>query len=256
VPSNLEPTLLNAANDAAQIFDQDCPLAMKKGDATTGECVYGNAKGKHSVILFGDSHAAMWFDPLKEVASRAGWQMRIFYMSGCPAPTLTFYQAGSACDAWRASAIAAIRKLNPTMVVVTSASFEQQVSQNVFATAAQWQSGLETTLKRLKGPRTELVVIGDIPVLAQSAPDCLAAHESDVQACATTRSSATSGVLTSAEVAAAKAVGARRIDVTSWLCAAICPPIVNNMLVYRNQFHLSRTYAVYLAGVLGAALRL
>ena len=61
-------------------------------------------------------------------------------------------------------------------------------------------------------------------------------------------------MLGDAEIAAAKATGATRIDVTNWLCATICPPIVNNILVYRNQFHISRTYSVYLAGVLREAL--
>jgi hypothetical protein len=256
VPSGLQPSLLNAANDAAQIFNQDCPLAEKKNDATFGECVYGNAKSTRSVILFGDSHAAMWFDSLKKAATLAGWKMRIFYLSGCPAPMITFYEGGSSCNTFREHAIAAIRTLKPTMIVVTSASFEQRVAQNTYATATQWQTGLEATLNRLKSPHSALVVLGDIPVLAQSAPDCLAAHESNVQACSTSRTNALTGVYDAAEETAAQATGARRIDVTSWLCATICPPIVNNTLVYRNQFHITRTYSVYLAGVLGSALHL
>ena len=256
VPSNLQPSLLNAANDAAQIFNQDCPLAKLKNDATFGECVYGNAKSRRSVVLFGDSHAAMWFDALKKAATLDGWKMRIFYQSGCPAPMITFYEGGSSCNTFREHAIASIRALKPTMIVVTSASFEQRVAQNTYASASQWQTGLETTLNRLKSPHSALVVLGDIPVLAQSAPDCLAAHESNVQACSTPRANALTGVYDGAEEAAAQATGARRIDVTSWLCGTICPPIVNNILVYRNQFHITRTYSVYLAQVLGSALHL
>jgi hypothetical protein len=169
---------------------------------------------------------------------------------------LTFYppDAGAACNAFRAKAIAAIRKLKPTMIVVTSASLDQGVAKNTAATSAQWEAGMKATLTKLKAPHTKLVILGDIPVLKQSAPECLAAHESDVQACSTPRIDALQGVLDDAEIAAAKATGATRIDTTNWLCATICPPIVNHILVYRNQFHITRTYSVYLAGVLRAAL--
>ncbi len=256
VPANVEPTLENAAKDDGHFYSQDCAEATKVGDATFGECVYGAPTAKKTFVLLGDSHAAMWFDGLKEAATLGGWKMRIFTMSGCPAVQLTFYgpEGGSACNAWRAKAIAAIRKLKPNMVVVTSASFQQGVAKNTFASAAQWQAGMTATLNKLKAPNTKLVILGDIPVLQQSAPDCLAAHESAVQSCATPRAQALNGVLHGAEIAAAKATGARRIDVTNWLCAATCPPIINNILVYRNQFHISRTYSLYLAGVLRAAV--
>ena len=76
---------------------------MKEDDATFGECVYGAANAKKTFILFGDSHAAMWFDGLKEAAILGGWKMRIFTKSACPVVQLTFYapEAGAACNAFR-----------------------------------------------------------------------------------------------------------------------------------------------------------
>ncbi len=256
VPSTLQPDLLHGANDIEHVYNQDCALGEKKDDATFGECVYGNPKAKRTFILFGDSHAGMWFDGLREAATLAGWSMRIFYKTGCPAPMITFYTDGAACNAFRASAIAAIRRLHPQMVIVTSASFEQAVSKSAVASSSQWLAGMTSTLRRLKSPQTKLVILGDIPLLSQSDPECLAAHESNVQACATPRDDALKGVYGDAEAAAAKATGAQRIDVTNWLCSSICPPIINNILVYRNQFHITRTYSLYLAGVLRAALHL
>jgi hypothetical protein len=182
--------------------------------------------------------------------------MRFFVRSGCPVVQLNFYgpEGGKDCNVWRAQAIKAIRKLKPDMIVLTSASLLQLVSKNTPATSAQWETGWKATLNKLKMPQTKLVILGDIPILKQSAPECLAAHESDVQACSTPRSDALQGVLDDAEIAAAQATGASRIDTTNWLCAAICPPIVDNILVYRDQYHISRHYSLYLAGVLRAAL--
>jgi hypothetical protein len=260
VPADLHPDLHHASNDSERIHSDDCPKAKKMQDATFGECVYGDAGAKRELVLFGDSHAGMWFDGIKAAATAARWRFRIFYNSGCPVPTLklsdTPYRTDKECAKWRASAIAAIRESRPTMVVVTSASFEQHVAEHTFASESQWAAGLETTLRELKAPHRTVIILGDIPLLRQSAPECLAAHESNVQACATPKADALKGVLIRAEQTAAQATGARRIDVSPWFCTSVCPPIVHHILVYRERFHISATYSIFLSGVLRAALKL
>ena len=37
-------------------------------------------------------------------------------------------------------------------------------------------------------------------------------------------------------------------------CSAVCTPIIGNMLVYENQYHITETYATYLSGALQNAL--
>jgi hypothetical protein len=44
------------------------------------------------------------------------------------------------------------------------------------------------------------------------------------------------------------------IDPTPWFCSATCTPIIGNYGVYLDQFHITSTYAQYLAVVLGRAL--
>lgn len=39
-----------------------------------------------------------------------------------------------------------------------------------------------------------------------------------------------------------------------WLCSAVCTPVIGNVTVYRNRFHLTATYARLLRGVLEKAL--
>ncbi len=187
-----------------------------------------------------------------------GWRVRIFYFPACPAPSLTFYSVEThstnyACNRFRTAAIAAIRKTHPAMVVVTSATI-QHVTRDRLVTPAQWEAGYSKTLSLLKMPGTQLVVLGDIPYLTQDDPACLAAHESDVQACATPLSVAETGVLTSAEERAATANGAEYINPAPWICSDICEPIVGNIRVYDDQYDLSATYAKSLSGVVQAAL--
>jgi hypothetical protein len=264
VPADLTPKLSNL-NDIEVLDNGDCPAhytAPNVGiDALHfGECTYGDPTGARLLDIFGDSHAGMWLTAIRYAAERTGWRVRIFYFPGCPAPDLTFFSVQTnspnyACNTFRTAAIAAIRKTHPAMVVVTSATL-QHVTRDLLVTPAQWEAGYSKTLSLLKMPGTQLVVMGDIPYLTQDDPVCLAAHESDVQACATPLSVAETGVLTSAENQAATANGADYINPARWICSHICEPIVGNIRVYNDQYHLSATYAKSLSGVVQTALKL
>lgn len=265
VPSNLTPKLTNE-NDIEVLNNGDCPTHYSAPNVGLdslhfGQCTYGDAKGKRLMVIFGDSHAGMWLTSIRSAAAHTGWRVRIFYFPGCPAPDLTFYSDTSnapntACNTFRTAAIKAIRKLHPAMVVVTSASLSQEVSKGVIATSAQWETGYNKTLSLLRMPGTQLVVIGDIPILAQDDATCLAAHESNVKACMTPIAQAETGVYNSAEEQAASANGARYIPTAQWMCAQVCVPIVGHIRVYDNQFHISATYAQYLSGTVQTALNL
>jgi hypothetical protein len=265
VPSNLTPVLTNE-NNIEVLNNGDCPShysAPKVGiDALHfGECTYGDPTGKHLLVIFGDSHAGMWLTAIRYAAARAGWGVRIFYFPGCPAPDLTFYLATEnapnlGCNTFRTDAINAIRKLHPAMVVVTSASLSQQVSKGVIATSSQWETGYSKTLSMLKMVGTQLVVMGDIPVLAEDDATCLAGHETNVKACMTPVAQAETGVYVSSEEQAASANDAKYIPTEQWICAQLCVPIVGHMRVYNDQYHISATYAAYLSGAVQTALGL
>jgi hypothetical protein len=264
VPSDLTPKLTDET-DIEVLNNGDCPShysAPKVGiDALHfGECTYGDPSANRLLVIFGDSHAGMWLTAIRYAAARTGWRVRIFYLPGCPSPDLTFYSVQTdspnyACNEFRTDAIKAIRQLHPAMVVVTSASI-QHVSADGLATSAQWETGYDATLSMLKMPDTRLVVMGDIPYLAQDDPICLAAHETDASACATPVAAAETGVLTSAEQRAAAANGAEYIQPEPWICATLCVPIVGNMRVYDDGYHLSATYEKYLSGAVQSALKL
>jgi len=264
VPADLTPKLSNL-NDIEVLDNGDCPAhytAPNVGiDALHfGECTYGDPTGARLLDIFGDAHAGMWLTAIRYAAERMGWRVRIFYFPACPAPDLTFYSVATdspnyACNIFRTAAIAAIRETHPAMVVVTSSSL-QHMTRDLLVTPAQWEAGYSKTLSLLKMPGTQLVVLGDIPYLTQDDPVCLAAHDSDVQACASPLSVAEKGVLTSAEKQAATANGAKYINPAPWICSHICEPIVGNIRVYDDQYDLSATYAKSLSGVVQTALRL
>src|SRR6185436_7669204 len=96
-------------------------------------CIFGDKSSPTNIVLFGDSHAIQWFNPLRRMAEAHGWQLTTMVKSGCPSidirspgPSARFT---STCDSWRAEAIRQIVALYPSVVFLgnsnrSSVSFE------------------------------------------------------------------------------------------------------------------------------------
>jgi hypothetical protein len=253
LPARLTPALASAGEDLG--FDSDrCEAGPS--DQRVDACVFGDRASSTRVVLLGDSHAGMWLPALTEIAQRRHWQLRFFGKPGCAAPDLTFWKQRTftECDRFRSFAEQETLAERPDLVLVADQSYGQKTGPDHTVTAGEWQGGLMRTLGVLRRSGARVVVIGDTPVLARSAPECLAAHARNIVACFTTRAAATRGVWNGADEAAARATGSGYVPVLPWLCGTVCTPVIGNVLVYRNQFDLTATYARMLNGVLETAL--
>lgn len=256
LPAGLTPSLTTVGGDIG--FDHDKCEAGPDADRVDA-CVFGDPASSTKVVLYGDSHAGMWLPALAEIARRRHWQLRFFGKPACPAAHLRFWDQRQgrpfvACERFRAYAEGQILAERPGLVLVTSESYALRAGRGVPITQAGWRAGLTRTLDTLRRSGARVVVIGDTPVLVRSAPDCLAAHPKEVTACGTTRAAATERVWNAADQAAAEATGSAYVSVLPWLCGTVCTPVIGNMLVYRDRFHLTATYARLLTGVLAGAL--
>src|SRR6266700_3706088 len=73
VPHNLVTPLRDTANDNAYrlVLAERCGLGPD--GVTLPACVYGDPRGTHTIVLFGDSHAEMWLPGFDAMARRAHW---------------------------------------------------------------------------------------------------------------------------------------------------------------------------------------
>jgi peptidoglycan/LPS O-acetylase OafA/YrhL len=262
LPANLEPPL--GASDWANFF---APLSANgcSGEAVkaeTGECVYGDPTGSRLVVLFGDSHGVMWIKAMHLVAEEAGWQFRVFAKLGCPVLDLEFYDPEAQapmdeCAEYRRQTVARVNELKPDAVVLTSDTVGKFLAADRPTTAADWQAGLTSTLNELAPGGARLVVLGDVPLLPEPNPDCLAAHTEDVQACGASRADALARPLLDAERAAAASASASYIDVIDWFCAPEwCSPVIGTRQVFTDQYHVTPAHIAFTAGALRDALAL
>ena len=153
-------------------------------------------------------------------------------------------------------ALYSLREEKPDLVILASCNgCEYMVdADGDVLTRSVWGAGLEETLSRITPPGTRKVVLGDIPRL-QGSVDCLALHQDNVQACAQPVGPVTGATYNDIERSVAEAAGVAFIDVTPWFCGSVCSPIVGNMVVYTNDYHVTSTYAKHLAGELERVLR-
>jgi len=223
-------------------------------------CVYGDRLARRTLMLFGDSHAEMWLPGFDLLGRKIHWKVLYLAKSGCPPADFQTWDPFrnrfpfKECDEWHRYVVARIRKAHPSLLVLTDEYLKPEGKDHAEITPKQWTAGLVKTLKLVKTPRMRQVILGDIPYLTQSAPECLARHASDVQACSAKRSQAVIPAHVAAEKAAAKAVHARYVDVTPWFCSATCTAVIADTVVYSDQYHITGAYGIYLTGALQAAL--
>ena len=248
VPSNLRPSL-TGARDRALPYTQGC---VNIGvNPHLQPCAFGAPGATQTILLYGDSHAVQWFEPLNQIAIRRGWRLMLLAKGGCPVtdvevPTPVLRHT---CPPYRDAAITWIENNQPAVVVVSN-SYTQYADD-----AATWAAGAEATIARLAAVAPQLVIIGDNPSSDTDPPACLSGHLDDASSCATARADAVRPDRISGEVAAARAHGATFIDTTDWFCTPeTCPVVLGDLLVLRDETHLTPPMAEFLTPLLAAAL--
>jgi peptidoglycan/LPS O-acetylase OafA/YrhL len=250
VPANLDPPLAKARADKPSPYNAGCHVPY---DVTTPkECSYG--EGDTTVVLYGDSHAAMWFPALDQ----AEFTVLPMSKSACPPADLEvfsplFGRAYRECAAFRDNVVARVAEAKPDVVVIGSARHYEPVYR-IEVYSAEWHEGLAGTVRRLTDTGTEVVVLGPVPRPKGDVPDCLASHLDDARRCTRPVTDATDEAGIAGERAAVEAAGGTYVDVTGWVCADVCPVVVGDLLVYRDDNHLATGYPAWLTPLVTATL--
>lgn len=254
-PSQASTEVIERINFARQDFGRsykDTCHALYT-DVEPKLCTYGPA-GLPRILLFGDSHAAQWLEPLILAAEEADWTVQSATKSGCPASSVTIWNDQRRapylqCDEWRQAVLSLIEKDPPEIVVIASLSnyrtFDGSKPIYGHAAADRYAAGLASTINRIREAGSRPVLIQDTPQAYRSFLDCIAAG--NVVQCARPRKEA---IQPGNEIIykVALELGAPLIDLTNEICdLATCPVEKNSLIVYRDSHHLTATFAMTLA---------
>ncbi len=234
-------------------------------------CAVGDVSSSRTIVAWGDSHLGMWLTPLSDLAGRAGYRLVVLAKSSCLPVDVGVWSDGrdyTECDAYRSWALRQIARLHPDKVVVAGYVAQdlvdrgtgRRVAARSGGTASRegselFRDGALRTMERLRTLTDDVTVLSDDTVLPRHAASCLGSRAATLATCAQ-RVDPVAADRDASWAGAAALTGARYVDLLPWLCDdRTCPLVVGGRVVYRDQGHVTRTYATRLEPVLAALLR-
>jgi peptidoglycan/LPS O-acetylase OafA/YrhL len=232
-------TITAAVGDIGSPPREQC-VALDES-AALKTCVFGERASATKLVLFGDSHAIQWFNPLRRMVESRGWRLTTMVKSGCPAAEVTpsGFRSGFAasCALWRESAIRSIVAERPTLVFVASAAVYH-------VSPEPWRWGTRRTFAALAAASVEVAAMRDTPIAGFDIPTCLA-HSRRLDragyACNMERTDALDPAIFEAEKAAARGLAnVHLLDLTGQFCGDdTCWAVREGEVMYRDNNHLT-----------------
>lgn len=247
---NLNPSISKVSSDFPNIERTNC--RVQKNDSAFSFCVRGDKNGSVQIGLFGDSHARQYFAPLQALALEHHWRLVIATKNACPladAATLPAGVAHPSCKTWNQSLEAFIKTQPKFDLIINSTS--TYVTGNFADTAPAYK----TEVQRLVSQGNRWLAILDNPKPLASFIGCIsAAGKNAAKECGLSRGHAMSPADLLAPVVKGLP-GVTYADYTDAYCSeTACPPVINNIVVYRDDSHISATFSMTLKDRLEASI--
>jgi peptidoglycan/LPS O-acetylase OafA/YrhL len=222
-------------------------------------CVFGDPTARRTVVLLGDSHAAQWFPALERSAIRERFRLVVWTKSGCPfAPGVHIYLPAigrdyTECLAWQSSVLQRLDAMPRSSLIIlgrTSTYLPQVLTPDGDQPSASearrlWGDGMAAGVSSLRRVSDRVVVLRDTPHAPYDIPACISWDPSASTRCDFPRTR--DGHSDDAEVLAERQAGVPRFaysDPAPVVCPkAMCRAVVNGVIVYRDDNHLTAAFA-------------
>lgn len=262
-PQSDAPALRPTPDKAAEDRGPWRPCHANSDEPGLIGCVFGPEDAGTSVVAFGDSHMAQWARALNTVIREEDWRLELITKAACPPGDVrrSSAEAGSqeiveSCYKWREKALERIEELQPDIVLVgTSSSYQTLTQDGALAGLGEAnqqinEDGLVRNLERIAAAADNTVVVVDIPAPSRvplNVVDCVANNPNDFDDCGFEIEDpdiAVNHLEARWDVPAAERVeGVKLLDLTDTVCPdGYCRAVIGDVLVYRDDSHLTRTY--------------
>jgi hypothetical protein len=264
LPSNLTPSLTSARTDKSDWLNETNPCSVDFAEVRVPSCLGGDQNGTKLIVLYGDSHASMWMPAIDAIAKQIGYRVELYAKLACPlieAPVWSYQlnRPFTECQQWQQLVLPKIKAAKPDLLIVTD-QWKPAVlngAKSDFDTETLWEKEFPKAIATLNSYSKKLVVIGNNPSMTTDSINCVSKPGVTISICASVRTKADNNAINRIEQAATIAVKGTFIDTVAWACDAyMCPAIIDNKLVYFDQWHFTATYVNWLTPSLAKALSL
>ncbi|MFL6131340.1 MAG: acyltransferase family protein [Nocardioidaceae bacterium] len=232
-----------------------------RGSIAHTVCEMGDPRGKKTMVLMGDSTAAMYVPGISRAAKKLHWSFRPLVKYQCPAADVLQIQEGKAfreCAPWRRWAERKLAKIHPDVVVLVGLTNLNEATDSGATESddlGAWQAGTERTVAKVKRHSGSVIVLGMMPRPTTRPVDCLSNPKSTMQDCSFPIDDL-SDTSRAASLAGARAAGARYVDWLDWVCAdGICPEVIGSNAVWADSHHLTATFSRSLRDPIAKAMQ-
>jgi len=272
-PSGFESRALASVRDLAK--PGDCPYFARDWPTANAAraCVQRKGSGP-TIAVVGDSHAQQWQPAMLALAERHDLTVIRATRAGCyandvlvdrEADAREVHGSGSACTAWRHNVYPdLVRRHDPDVIFVATRSHvsalrdgDRRLVPGTGEHSRHWSASWDWTLRTLGTGGARLVVSRILPTLPERVPACLAEAGKPTPACDFPAGA-------DRDVRAFNAIidglpgRARRVtifDPTPIGCPdGVCHAIDGDIIVHRDDNHLSAAYVRSRAAQFGAAM--
>jgi len=262
IPSGLTPPVTRLEDrENLYLFPAGCSDSSDS-ESTSKICRLGDEPSSRSIAVIGDSHAQMWMPAILATAEKDGWAVLPIVKSACTPNTTwtstadfgidgTHLDAGvRVCRAWYTWALQQLRRLRPDVTLIAGVSGGASGDQG--EAIKRGFISLATTAKSFS---KDVVVVQDPEGVAEQPVDCLLRRRATLATCTTTWSE--DRFYANDDLAALSQIrGFRFLKTRGWFCfQSQCPMVVGQTIVYRDTGHLTKAYALELAGPFRAAFK-
>ncbi|WP_114588535.1 acyltransferase family protein [Microbacterium arborescens] len=240
LPTQLDAEWVQLERECAGPFAAEDPLL-------TGTCFQtaDAARSSDVIVVIGDSHAQQMTGALLPVAEEHGWGVVTLIRGGCAMGLAEPGFDPEMCGRWREAAIRHVESIRPdaVMTIVTRADPGEEDEQ--------LRPGIVEFIERIDAAGIPLVAVRDNPRFEHDMFSCLLTAD-EPSDCAVPRSQSLAASNPALELPHEHLV---HVDLTDWICPDdLCEPAIGNIAVFRDDNHLSASYARSLAPALSQQL--
>lgn len=249
--ADFAPSTLDAAQDYDPALSGHCNQTMEGYEPIRCDFGIDEADAQATVVMYGGSKIWQWLPAVLAAAESRDWHVIAYTKNACIIETgqeALGEERYRSCAAWNDAVVTEIGRLGPDLVL----TYGSRVGYEAYETFPDYTDRYE----QLLATGAAVVALRDTPSPRFDIPLCVDLNGPNGSECTVDRASYyDEGAFEALEVPA----GVRKADLTDYICEPdACPPVVGNVLVYRDDAHLTNTYAAtlgpYLEAELAAAL--
>jgi len=229
------PAFIDIQSDLPSFYEN--PNCFAKNSVNVKRCSYGVLTDpSYTIALIGGSHSGHWFPALEVLAEDLNFQIDVYNHDGCrftnedPEHHLT-----QACLKWNENLIKHLKEDPPDLVFTTSTLNKRKTIPSGYIN--QW--------KELEGVTT-IFAVRDNPRMKENIPSCIERKKNPFR-CAIPRDK---GVSKEVPWENTEGIPSNILfaDLTDYFCdQTTCFSVIGNIIVYRDDNHITATYAKTLA---------